>query len=500
MAARRRQTLLAAIDVGTNAVRLKVARALPGGSLETLHEERDPVRPGEGLYRTGAMPAEVADRLMATLARFADTSRRYGAHVRAVATAAVREAKNRRDIVARARDEAGVELEVISGQEEARLICHGVLRGRPADAPALIVDIGGGSTEVVSALGEQPQQLWSVPVGAVRLSEIFASRGRVQEHTLGLMREFAAEAMRDMLPQRIDDAPSSALGSSGTIGALVQFAAPKGSSHATLGQLERAVEKLASMSTAERRRAFDPRRAEVIVAGAVVLEQVMRRLGLRSVTAVSQGLRDGVLMDLLGRVVGAPVDHSLPDAALAMGRRLRFDEPHGTHVRTLALTLFDALGPLHERPRFDRDLLEVAALLHDVGYAVSHHKHHKHTHYLLLNTDLPGLTLREREVLALVARFHRRTAPTRDHAALEHLTGEEFQTVRRLSTLLRVADALDRSHRQPVRSVRVKTTAEAVVLRLETRAAVDLELWDLENETALFRRVFGRRLEWSVAR
>ena len=183
-----RDRILAAIDVGTNAVRLEIARALPDGSLERLHQERDPVRPGEGVFATGAIQRPVADRLLATLRRYAALCRRHRARIRAVATSAVREARNRDEIVRRVRDEAGIELEVVSGREEARLICLGVLAGRAPRARSLVLDIGGGSTEVAPAVGEKATGLYSVGVGAVRLTEIFGSSSRVSPERLAVMR------------------------------------------------------------------------------------------------------------------------------------------------------------------------------------------------------------------------------------------------------------------------------------------------------------------------
>ena len=191
--------LLAAIDVGTNAVRLELARALPDGSIETVHQERDPVRPGEGLFTSGLIRQEVADRLLGTLRRSAALCRRYRARVRAVATSAVREAKNRDEIVRRARKEAGLLLDVISGKEEARLICLGVLRGTPPLARSLCVDIGGGSTEVAFAFGEVPKNLWSVPLGAVRLTEQFNTSGSISPKQLRLLRQYAEEGIRRVM-------------------------------------------------------------------------------------------------------------------------------------------------------------------------------------------------------------------------------------------------------------------------------------------------------------
>lgn len=492
--------VLAAIDVGTNAVRLEVARPLPDGSLEVLHQERDPVRPGEGVFATGAIPDDVAERLLSTLRRYGALCRRFKAQVRAVATSAVREARNKDEIVRRAREEAGLELEVISGREEARLICLGVLHGRTDDERSLLIDIGGGSTEVASAHGEAPGELWSVAIGAVRLTEIFDASGKVGARKVEVMRRFADEAFREALPKRIADTPRTALGSSGTINALVGFAAATGTAHATLAQVSRAVDRLGSMGAQERRRVFDAKRAEIIVGGAVVLESVMRHLGLASIAAVPRGLRDGLLVDLLRRERHVAADSSLPDAAVGLGVRFGFDERHARQSAKLALALFDGLGTVHGLPDKARELLEAAALLHDIGHAVSYQRHHRHTEYLIRSADIPGITDHERGLVALIARFHRRSAPDRSHTSLSGLPPAEFQVVRRAATLLRIADSLDRSHQQPVRGLTTTVRKDQVLVRVQSRDPLDLELWDVEREAPLFRRVFGRRLEVEVVR
>ncbi len=490
--------ILGAVDVGTNAVRLELARPLPDGSFDLVHSERDPVRPGEGVFKTGRIPREVEQRLVATLRRYAALVRRHRAFVRAVATSAVREAKNGPDVVARVRAATGLELEVISGKEEARLIALGVLRGQPPRARNLVVDIGGGSTEIAVAVGEHPTSLHSVAIGSVRLTETFDSSGRVPRKRLALMRTFAAEAFQRSLPRFAH--PSRALGSSGTIGSIVAFAAEGGRREATRKRIRRAVEILAGMSLDERRRAFDARRGEIVVAGAVVLEALMDALRLESVASVDTGLRQGLLVDMLERQRREAPDPSTGEAARALGRRFAFDEAHADAVTAVALSLFDDLAGLHALPASARPILEAAALLHDVGSAVSYSKHHKHTWYLVANGDIPGFSDRERQLVALVARYHRRSPPDRDRPDLASLSPSDFRMVRKLATLLRLADSCDRSHHQVVKGVRASVAGGAVRLALRARGPVDLELWDAEREGALFRKVFGRRLELATGR
>jgi len=490
--------ILGAIDVGTNAVRLELARPLPDGSFDLIHSERDPVRPGEGVFKTGRIPREVEQRLVSTLRRYAALARRHRAQVRAVATSAIREAKNGPDVVARVRSATGLELEVISGKEEARLIALGVLRGQPARARNLVVDIGGGSTEIAVAVGDHPRSLHSVAIGSVRLTELFDSSGKVPRRRLALMRTFAAEAFQRSLPRFAH--PRRALGSSGTIGTIVAHAAAGGRRVATRKRIRRAVEELAAMGLDERRRVFDARRGEIVVAGAVVLEALMDRLGLESVTSVDTGLRQGLLVDMLERDARAGPDASTGEAARALGRRFDFDEEHADQVARVALALFDDLAGLHGLPASTRPVLEAAALLHDVGSAVSYSRHHKHTFYLVANGDIPGFSDRERGLVALVARYHRRSPPDRERPDLRVLPPAEFRMVRKLATLLRLADSCDRSHHRVVRSVRARLAGGAVRLELRSRHPTDLEVWDAEREGPLFRKVFGKRLEIAVRR
>jgi exopolyphosphatase/guanosine-5'-triphosphate,3'-diphosphate pyrophosphatase len=488
------EDILAAIDVGTNAVRLELARVLPDGAIETMHQERDPVRPGEGLFKTGMIRQEVADRLLSTLRRYSALCRRYDARVKAVATSAVREAKNRDEIVRRARREAQLNLEVISGREEARLICLGVLHGTPPLKRSLCVDIGGGSTEVAFAIGEHPKELWSIALGAVRLTEVFGVSGTVSKKRLKLMRKYAREAMEESLPRKLLHSPANALGSSGTIQAVVGFARQEGMGHATTREVSRAVERLAQMDLEKRRKHFDPRRADIVVAGAVVLEAVLEHLKLDSVTAVDRGLRDGLLRDLVRRRRVDAEDQSLHDAAVTVGRRFGQGEAHSAQVARLALALFDDLAGVHQLPASARPWLEVAALLHDVGNAINYQRHHKHSQYLIQNADLPGLSDRERLVIGCIARFHRRSAPDLNHEGMAGLTPGEARVVRKCATLLRVADSFDRSHRQPIGRISALVKGRTVTIRLHSKTPIDLELWDAEHERKLFREVFSRAL------
>jgi exopolyphosphatase / guanosine-5'-triphosphate,3'-diphosphate pyrophosphatase len=487
------QPIVAAIDVGTNAVRLEIAQTLANGSRKSLYQDRDAIRPGEGVFRTGRIAPKVADRLVATMRRYAALCRRYRARVRAVATSAMRDAKNREEIVRRVHDEAGLKLDVISGPEEARLICAGVLEGMPSQQPSLCIDIGGGSTEVIRGFGERPANLWSLALGSVRVTELFDLESRTHPRQLKLVRAYAMETLEQALPRHMPIGVKTALGSSGAIKALVTYAA-KGRKQVRLAELSKAVNALAAMSPDDRRKHIDGSRADVIVAGGAVLEAIMRYLQIDAVRSVDAGLRQGLLIDLIRRQQGRANAGSLSTGALRLGRKLRFDEKHALQVRKIALLLFDELPRLHGLPPSLRPLLEAAALLHDIGKAVSDSQHHKHSYYLLSNSSIPGLADREREIVARVARYHDRSPPSKDHPGMRGLTSEEARAVRKLATLLRVADSLDCSHHQPVVDLKAQNARASVKLELATRLPADLELWDSAHEALLFRRVFGKQL------
>jgi exopolyphosphatase / guanosine-5'-triphosphate,3'-diphosphate pyrophosphatase len=278
-------SMFAAIDVGTHAARIKLARRSATGSLQVIHQERSAVRPGEGVFTSGRVSSAAADRLCETLARFARRGQRHSARVRAVATAPLREAYNSEAILRRVRDACGLALEVISSYEEARLTCLGVLAGSPPERRSVCIDLGGGSTEVVVAHGEHPERCWS-------LREI------TEGCSLDQLRHHAWLGVAG-LPRGLDDgAPRLALGSSGTLRALVQFAVAGMKAHATVDELARATEELDELGARGRLATFGQRRADVILPAAVVLEAVVRRLKLGGVQAVKRGLRDGLLIEM----------------------------------------------------------------------------------------------------------------------------------------------------------------------------------------------------------
>src|SRR3954469_3960553 len=390
MARRRRGDVLAVIDLGSNATRLQIAQ-LSGGHLSVLAEDRAAVRLGEQVFRTGRLSAPAIARTALAMERFAKLAQRAGArHVRAVATSAVREASNRAALVRTVRNHTGISLEVISGAEEARLVCLGVLQGEPASERSLILDVGGGSTEIISGRGEEPEAAWSLQLGSVRLTEFFVQNDPVTRKQTRLIDEAVQDALGQIDPL-LTGKYRRIIGAAGTTGAVAQlvrrFAGREaaGSVPVSYAEVRDVLRELAG-STAKQRRKWgvDEQRSDIIYAGAAIIEGVMRKLRADELVVASRGLRDGLMVDLVRRTIrprGAHLhqESAVLDGLRAFGRRCAYREDHAEQVAQLSLSLFDQLRDLHSLGEEERALLHAAAMLHDVGAFVSYNRHHKHS-------------------------------------------------------------------------------------------------------------------------
>ena len=504
------------VDIGTNSVRLMLVQVGPGLAYRVINLQREVVRLGEDEFGDGLLRPAAMERALAVCRSFAELARSSGAtEVVAVATSATREARNRAAFVARLRDEAGLDVHVVSGREEARLIYLGVLGTvELGERTLLCLDIGGGSTEVIVGDARQELFLDSLPLGAARLAgdptlpdvsgPISAEDYQRLQRAVRLASVHAVSAVRGF---DVD----VAYGTSGTIRNLAAVAAkvlhgrePQREETVTLPDLRKTIKLLRGMTLAERRRVpgLSPDRADIVVAGAAVLETLIADLELAAVTALSEcGLREGMLMDYLSRSPHAALVHELSVRQRSVVRLMRAadaDEAHGRHVAHLSLELFDSardLG-LHKLRAPERELLEPAALLHDVGSFISYADHHLHSAYLIGNADLLGFDQRETAVMAATALFHRKATPSVRHGIFAGLAATDRKTVRTLSTLLRLAERLDRSHGGVVRHARLLAgpTRRELVLRLETKGPAQLELWGLEKARASMEKALRRRL------
>lgn len=493
---------VAAIDAGSNAIRFVAAEFVGPTHWVELEVQRVPVRLGHAVFLTGELEEgtmAAAVEAMATFRRALDT---HGvSRYRAVATSAVREARNGAVLVERIRRECGIGLETITGSEEARLVWLAVRhRVDLGDTRWLTADLGGGSLEVSLVSSEGIHWSESHQMGTVRLLEDLGGSGLDPERFLTLAREYAGTLR---IPDDVDrDHLAGLLATGGNIEALARLGGSdpdaRGVSRLSLDALRRATHELARSSLADRMERFQLRedRADVIVPAALLYERVAVLAGVDEILVPHVGVKDGVLLDLVEDLTGPVVHASRLEqqafhGALALGRRFHFDEPHARHVGRLALSLFDQLQGVHRLGDVERRILLAAAVLHDVGQFISYRRHHKHSLYLIQNSDVPSVTEDERGLVALVARYHRRAEPKDEHFLYHDLRSSDRDRVRRLAAILRIADALDREHLQRVSSVTAHLDDDELTLEARAHGDLLLEQWAFRKKARMFSSVFG---------
>ena len=509
--------VLAAIDVGTNSVHLVVARMAGEGKFEVITRHKEVVRLGEvGDYRIRELTPDAMRRGIDALRRCRSVIDTYGAPVMAVATSAVREADNAADFIAAARREADIDVEVISGYEEARLIQLGVLQALPVfDERMILCDIGGGSTELLVGRRGEVDVVRSFKLGAIRMTERFFPGGTVAKGRVKAARRFV-EARLAPFAREVDKwGFDVAVGSSGTIECVVAMALaeagvePQSLNGASISrrQVKDVLARVAEATTPGERlglEGMEASRADIIVGGAVILDRVMAVFGMEEMRFSDYALREGALFDLYRRTHGASTHHlsSLRRRSVEHLMELCDDDPdHSLHVARLALSLFDQTDELHGLGDAYRELLEAGALLANVGLFISHSRHHHHSYYVIRNSEhLSGFNDHEIEIIAQVARYHRRGEPSAKHREFAALGPADRDAVRTLAGVLRVAIGLDRSHAQSVEAVAVDTGPEVVevTLRPVPAASVELERFAAEERSGLLREELGRDVRFDV--
>ncbi len=504
------------IDLGTNSARLLVVRINDNKSYTILNQHRIMVRLGEGEFLKHRLKKEAMERTILVLSRFAAMARNLGAEeIYAVATSATRDAENRDAFLERVRREAGIDLKVISGLEEARLIYLGVSSGMHLrDSTALFIDIGGGSTELIVGNQAEHFHLDSLKLGSVRLSSLFFlpdETGPVTPDRYALLQQYVRNASLRSVQRLREFALDLTVGSSGTMEALGEMAArmnqrkqkhdeDDGVRTVTFKQMEELAKLLCSLPLKDRKRVpgMTPERADIIIAGTAIIHTLMEDLGLEKIQISPRGLRNGLLMDYLTRGTWGYLDTTCSvreRSVLQLGRSCGFYEEHSRHLGHLCGELFDSARSLelHALGDEDRELLHYAALLHDVGIFLSFSNHHAHSAYLIKNAELLGFHSREIAVLSALAFYHRKRAPRKSDPEFAGLDGKAQRTVLPLSMLLRMAESLDRSHKQAVRHVRFVREKGVLLLRVETESEHQLEVWALEEHQKYFVKTFGER-------
>ena len=507
---------IAAIDIGTNSVHMIVVQVRADHSFEIVDREKEMVRLGAGGLGGRALTELTMRSALQALAKFKRLAESHDVdEVIAAATSAVREAENGRDFLATIRQRTGIQVRVISGTEEARLIHRAAVYGVDvSDGAALVLDIGGGSVELTLGRGSQVRVAHSLKLGVIRLTERFVHSDPITRADERRMVSYITEMLFPVTEKIRGRGFARVVGTSGTILSLGALAVGEGRAvgsdalrnrRVSLKQLRRVRKELTALDLAGRIGipGLDPRRADLAVAGSVLICTVLRLLGARELTLCDLALREGLALDYIhrNRAHIAKVEQ-YPDvrrrSVIELAERCNYSEPHARQVMRMALSLFDQTSAIHGLATREREWLEYAALLHDIGVHISYSRHHKHSYYLIKNGDLRGFEPQEIEVMALVTRYHRRGLPKRSHSGYGDLSGPRRRTVRTLSAMLRVAEGLDRSHAQSVASVSVAPGAHDCLLKLTPSGDTELELWAAQRNVAPLESVLGRIIRCEV--
>lgn len=499
----------AAIDIGSNSIKLIVVDAAASDSFAVLAREREVVRLGHETLLKGYLGRAAILRATDCIRRLRSIAEARGAErIVATATAAVREANNSANFIRAIEQKTGVKVEILSGVEEARLIGLAASHGCSTRGESTLnIDIGGGSTEFSIFRDGLPVNLLSIKLGAVGLTDRFLTSDPPGKKALADLQSEIRAALERPARELHDCEWNNVTGTSGTILAIGKALRLRSASDQTVQPVEAEIglreltqfnNSLSAMTIAERRDAarLTVQRAEIIVAGGLVLEGTMRALGIKSLSTCEWSLREGVIIDRL-RDWEAQSRPTMPDIAdqklrsvHAVGKRFGYEEAHSHQVARLALAIFDALSASANLTRHQRLLLSAAALLHDVGYHIAHESHHKHSFYLIENSELTGFSESERALIANIARYHKGSLPKDQHPHYAALSPADQLTVSRLAGILRVADAMDRRHDNRVKDLLCKRVRNVFHIQATSALECENELTEAERRLDLFENAF----------
>lgn len=502
---------IAVFDIGTNSIHMLIVEIRPDLSFEVLGHEKDTTRLGDGSFESRKLKKSSIQRALGVIERFYKIAKAAGVKkMTGVATSAVRDAKNGREFVREVYRRTGMRIQVISGHEEGRLI---ELAARSSietrGQKTLVIDIGGGSMELIAGDGKKRDYLESFPLGVARLTDLFLHKDPPSEKELRALEEHVGKSLKKAVKTIRKTKPQVVIGTAGTLinlGSMVYEAETSKPleliNHYDLDcdKLKKVHEKLIQTPLKERLNypGLDSKRADIIIAGSVLVMTLMKMLKVDTITVCDRGIREGMVLDFIGKnKKSLHKADAAPDmrekSVRTLAKRWTQNAPHTEQVTRLALKIFDDTVPVHGLGQKPRELLKYAALLHNIGYSVNFKKHHKHTFYLIMNSDLDGFKPEEIEMMAWTARNHRKPFPKKEE--LHYTRPKELKTIRVLAAILRLADGLDRSHFSVVESLTCEVGPSKVTIRLKTSKEADLELWQGRLRLGLLEKVLGRKVQ-----
>jgi exopolyphosphatase/guanosine-5'-triphosphate,3'-diphosphate pyrophosphatase len=499
---------LAAIDIGTNSIRSIVVEVEKSGKFRVLDDEKATVRLGEGLHNSGILSPAASERAIAALLRQKKIIDGYGVKdIEAVATSAVRKAANGKAFVAAVKAETGISVDVISGEEEAELAALSAFNNFDMEgARHLLVDIGGGSLELVATVERHVEEIFSLELGAVYLTETFLKGDMPSATAHDKLRHYIRRTLKKTFP---DGKPTvnAVIGSGGTVTAIAAMilASRKegyGSAHGYEILRSDVVHLLAMLLRKNLKElrsvpGLSPDRADIILAGVTVIDELLEFCQSNLLKVNERGIREGLILRGLRKNGMLPEEgspRSWRESALGFAESCHIDKNHALQVAQLSMDIFKALSRPYSMGEKESRILEAAAILHDVGYFINYSSHHKHSYHLIRHADLFGFTPRERELIANVARYHRKSLPKKKHEQFIRLNVADRQLVSRLGGILRLADGLDRSRTGMVSITELLFSPARLLLRLSGTGDLSVEIYGATDKSDLFREAFDLQL------
>jgi len=508
---------IAAIDMGTNSFHMVVATVNSKGIMKVIAREKEVVRLGSSSGEMKFIQAEAFKRAIRTLSHFSEIAKTENADIVAVATSAVREAINKEDFIDRVKNKTGIEVHVVSGQEEARLINLGVMNSLNIfDKQTLVIDIGGGSTETILSFKADTIYLNSVKLGAIRLTKKFFDDGDVTEEKITKCVNYIKGEWTPILDKLKEFTFKNVIGTSGTIQTIVSMAilSKKGSlpdslngigvnRNAILEVIEK-LKKCRNVAEIESLSGVDSSRADILLGGALIIEYAIKYLGIKRIVLSNYALREGIVFDTYQKVTQLDKYHHLSDlrfhSILNLCEKYESDLKHVEHVKYICTELFNGTKEMHDLGEKELELLESAAYLHDIGFHISHDSHHKHSYYLIKNSVLPGFTNDEQEVIANIARYHRKSHPKKVHENFAHLSENKKNTVWVLAGILRIAEGIDRRQIAAVENISIEIQATEILIKLKEAdgKTAEIELWGANRRKEMLEIKLGKKIKFEL--
>ncbi len=506
--------VIAAIDLGTNSFHMVIAAVNNRGMLDIISRDKEVVRLGSSGADMKYLQPDALERGIKTLKNFVSIAKSENADIRAVATSAVREALNQEEFLIKAKIETDITVEVISGEEEGRLIYLGALHALPIiSKQSLVIDIGGGSTETIIGKDGNIQYVKSEKLGSIRMTKRFFPDEKITKAQIDDCREFIIGEWAPILAKIKKQGFECCVGTSGTITNIASMAVmaakqvvPDILNGVTVpaADILQVISEILKCETSKQRAeipGMDPARADIITGGALILEQAILKLGIEKITLSAYALREGILFDTLEKQKAIKEYHHLThlrfEAVYNLCKKFKVDMKHAEHVKDISLKIFDCLQPLHLLGYAERELLESAALLHDIGYHISHDQHHKHSYYIINQSVMQGFTNTEAEIIANIGRYHRKSHPKRKHENFIRLDEEKQQIVWYLASILRIAEGIDRRQLQLVKTVRAEFNPIDINIYLVPKdkdVTPDIELWGANRRKLMMEEAFHRKV------